>query len=199
MQANGRMGPEVKMNAYVPMDDEHTLQWEIFVSVGDTGRRRELKYPLNRSSEPLTVAMNATFLPQTTDWHGRFNLDQNAANDYKIDREVQRSKQSYSGIPGIRQQDMAVTESMGTIYERTHEHLGTSDSMIIRARRRWIAMARAVYERGEIPPGVDNPEMYRQRSGEVILPRSVDWWEGTRHLREQWSVPESIKVPASGG
>ncbi len=71
--------------------------------------------------------------------------------------------------------------------------------MIIRARRRWIAMANEVYERGVVPPGVDNPEMYRQRSGEVILPRDVDWWEGTRQLREQWSVPESVETAVSGG
>ena len=40
-------------------------------------------------------------------------------NDYLIDREAQRNGQSYTGIPGIRQQDMAVTESMGPIYDRS--------------------------------------------------------------------------------
>jgi phenylpropionate dioxygenase-like ring-hydroxylating dioxygenase large terminal subunit len=201
MQANGALGPEVKMNAYVPVDDDHTLQWEIFVSVGENARRRELRFPLNRTSEPMTVSMGTVFLPQGTGWHDRWNIDQNFANDYKIDREAQKSKASYTGIPGIRQQDMAVTESMGTIYDRTHEHLGTSDSMIIRARRRWIAVAKAMAERGELPPNVDNPRAYRQRSGEAILPRSVDWWEGSKHLREQWSVPETVatEVPASGG
>ncbi|HWC30188.1 MAG TPA: Rieske 2Fe-2S domain-containing protein [Dehalococcoidia bacterium] len=201
MQANGPMGPEIKMNAYVPMDDDHTLQWEIFVSVGENGRMRQLRFPLNKGNEPVTTSMGSVFIPQGTGWYDRWNIDQNAANDYKIDREAQKSKASYTGIPGIRQQDMAVTESMGTIYDRTHEHLGTSDSMIIRARRRWIAAAKAYAERGELPPNVDNPEAYRQRSGEVILPRSADWWEGSKHLREQWSVPEAIatEVPASGG
>jgi hypothetical protein len=201
MQANGPLGPEVKMNAYVPMDDEHTLQWEIFVSVGENARVRNLRFPLNRTTEPMQVSMGTVFLPQGTGWYDRWNIDQNFANDYKIDREAQKSKASYTGIPGIRQQDMAVTESMGTIYNRTREHLGTSDSMIIRARRRWIAAAKALAERGELPPNVDNPRAYRQRSGECILPRSVDWWDGSRHLREQWSVPapEAAEVPASGG
>ena len=199
MQANGPMGPEIKMNAYVPMDDEHTLQWEIFVSIPENERRRNMRFPLNRGTEPMQSSLGAVYIPQTTDWNGRFNIDQNAENDYKIDREAQKAKSSYTGIPGIRQQDMAVTESMGTIYDRTREHLGTSDSMIIRARRRWIAMASEVFEKGIVPPGVDNPDMYRQRSGEVILPRNVDWWEGTRHLREQWAVPEPIEAPVSGG
>jgi phthalate 4,5-dioxygenase oxygenase subunit len=199
MQAQSPMVSEIKMNAYVPMDDEHTLQWEIFVSIPENERRRNMRFPLNRSTEPMQSSLGAVYIPQTTDWYGRFNIDQNAQNDYKIDREAQSSKASYTGIPGIRQQDMAVTESMGTIYDRTREHLGTSDSMIIRSRRRWIAMAKDVFENGTIPPGVDNPEMYRQRSGEVILPRNVDWWEGTKHLREQWSVPEAIETPVSGG
>jgi phenylpropionate dioxygenase-like ring-hydroxylating dioxygenase large terminal subunit len=199
MQAQSPMVSEIKMNAYVPMDDEHTLQWEIFVSIPENERRRNMRFPINRTAEPMQSSLGAVYIPQTTGWHGRFNIDQNAANDYKIDREAQKAKSSFTGIPGIRQQDMAVTESMGTIYDRTREHLGTSDSMIIRARRRWIAMANEVFEKGIVPPGVDNPEMYRQRSGEIILPRSVDWWEGTKHMREQWAVPEPIETPVSGG
>ena len=37
---------------------------------------------------------------------------------------------------------MAVTESMGTIYDRTHEHLGTTDALIIRTRRKLIKVAK---------------------------------------------------------
>ena len=86
---------------------------------------------------------------------------QNAGNDFLIDRELQKSGESYSGIRGIRQQDMAVTGSMGTIYDRTHEHLGTTDALIIRTRRRMITAAKALRDEGITPPGVDNPEIYR--------------------------------------
>ena len=34
-----------------------------------------------------------------------------------------------------------MTETMGPIYDRTREHLGTTDSLIIRARRRMINAA----------------------------------------------------------
>ena len=57
------------------------------------------------------------FLPDTTDWLGRFRLAQNKDNDYLIDREAQRTS-SYTGIAGIHQQDQAVTESMGPIFDR---------------------------------------------------------------------------------
>src|SRR6185436_10209545 len=84
------------------------------------------------------------YLPETSDWIGRFRLTQNASNDYLIDREAQASGQNYTGIPGIFQQDASVTESMGKITDRPNEHLGTSDAMIIRTRRRMIAAAKAL-------------------------------------------------------
>ena len=115
------------------------------------------------------------------------------ANDYLIDRAAQRSMKSYTGIPGIRQQDMAVTESMGPIFDRESEHLGTTDALIIRTRRRMIAAARALEEQGVVPPGVDSPELYRQRSGGVILPRDANWWDATEDRRSEFlATPVSV-------
>ena len=196
MQAAGEMGPDVKMNAYVPMDDEHTLQWEVFYRT-DGPERPQRRSPINRSTEPADSGRGGMYLPQTTDWFGRFNLEQCLENDYLVDREAQANWESYSGIPGTRQQDMAVTETMGPIYQRDKEHLGTSDSMIIRTRRRWIAVAKAFAEQGTPPPN-DNPKAYRLRSGEVILPRSADWWDGSKDLREKSlsQPPEATRAGA---
>jgi phenylpropionate dioxygenase-like ring-hydroxylating dioxygenase large terminal subunit len=202
-QAAGDLGPIAKMNAYVPMDDEHTLQWEITLRTdnadgpGGPGSGRGYRMPINRGEMPdlsqkLDPFTPGVYVPQTTDWYGRFNITQNMDNDYLIDREAQSSGASYTGIAGIRQQDMAMVETMGPIYDRTREHLGTTDAMIIRARRRWIAAARAFRDHGVLPETVDNPRLYRQRSGECILPRNVDWWEGSAPLREIWTVPEGI-------
>src|SRR5439155_3353455 len=87
------------------------------------------------------------FRPDTTDWFGKFRLVQSKDNDYLIDREAQRTE-SFTGIAGIHQQDQAVTESMGPIYDRTQEHLGTSDAMVIRTRRRVLSAARALRDSG---------------------------------------------------
>jgi hypothetical protein len=54
--------------------------------------------------------------------------------------------------------------------------------MVIRTRRRLINAARDFLE-GTDPPGVDSPEIFAIRSGGVLLPAGVDWWEGTAHLR----------------
>ena len=78
-------------------------------------------------------------------------------------------------------------------------HLGTSDIMIIRTRLRLMRAAQALRERQEIPPGVDQPEFYRQRSGGVILPRSVDWFEATRDLRKAFvEYPEAFVLETIG-
>src|SRR4030088_1515354 len=52
---------------------------------------------------------------------------QNKANDYLIDRQAQKTV-SFTGIRGVRVQDMAVQEDQrGPISDRTTQHLGSSD------------------------------------------------------------------------
>ena len=133
------------------------------------------------------------FLPDSSDWLGKFRLAQNKDNDYLIDREAQRTT-SFTGIAGIHQQDQAVTESMGPIYDRSQEHLGTSDAMVIRTRRRVIAASRALRDSGTVPPGVDDPTVYRYRSGGVVLPRDADWLEATKGLRRAFAEPPAERV-----
>jgi hypothetical protein len=177
MVPTGVLGLEVRFRAYVPMDDYNTLVWT-------ANRSKNTRTPRVRGMPPVGPINNPDYLPNTTEWFGRFRLRQNLANDFEIDRELQNSGESYSGIRGIRQQDAAVTGSMGPIYDRTSEHLGTTDALIIRTRRRVIAASKALRDHGIMPPGVDEPLIYRQRSGGVILPRNVDWWEGTKDLRQ---------------
>src|SRR5690606_16556954 len=111
--------------------------------------------------EPQQAAQRTGFdyLPDTSAWLGKWRLTQNKDNDYGLDREAQK-RDSYTGIAGIHQQDQAITESMGAIYPRTSEHLGTSDAMVIRTRRRLINAAKALARDGTLPPGVDDPTVY---------------------------------------
>jgi phthalate 4,5-dioxygenase oxygenase subunit len=217
MIPQGEIGKDAKIGAYVPMDDEHTMHWEIFLrpevvggpsserqadvrqAVKEGGPKDDIQDFIEQrqqggrqpaSAGQGTVGNNLGPVPNTTGWHGRFNLPQSLDNDYMIDREAQRAGKSFSGIPGIRQQDMAVTESMGPIYKRYNEHLGTTDAMIIRTRRKLISAAKALRDNGVLPPGVDNPEVYRQRSGECILPRDAYWWDATKPMREVFEVEE---------
>src|SRR5215813_7549278 len=79
---------------------------------------------LNAGGRPVAAAGSRAggfeFLPDTSDWTGKFRLTQNKDNDYLIDREAQKGE-SYTGIAGIYHNDPAATESMGPIYDRTQE------------------------------------------------------------------------------
>jgi hypothetical protein len=115
-----------------------------------------------------------------------------------MDRGKQRRREDYTGIPGIHTQDQAITESMGTIYNRSAERLGTSDVMVIRVRRRLLEAARALAERGVTPPGVDSPDIYRVRSGGAILPEGADWLQGTAELRKAFVTHPQLDPAIAG-
>jgi phenylpropionate dioxygenase-like ring-hydroxylating dioxygenase large terminal subunit len=203
MIPTGTLGVAVHVRAWVPVDDEHVMYWSMNVPRSRAvGRAGQAGSESNAASgRPIDIASNGRrpggfeYEPFSSDWLGRWRLTQTAANDYLIDREAQRTGVNYTGIAGIFQQDQAVTESMGRIYDRSHEHLGTSDSMVIRTRRRLISAARALRERGETPPGVDDPTVYRTRSGSVILPRSASWLEATQAARwPKVAIGEPVRV-----
>ena len=116
------------------------------------------------------------YLPNTTEWHGRWRLKGRPVNDWNIDRAAQATGGNYTGITGIHAQDQAVTESMGPITDHLHEHLGPSDTMIMRTRRRLLQVARAFAKDGAMPPGVDDPErMYPVRSGDFVSEAGLEW------------------------
>ena len=127
--------------------------------------------------------MNNDFIPNSSGFLGRWRLAANESNDYHIDREAQKNNKIFTGITGIHLQDQAVTESMGKISDRTREHLGASDSMVIKTRQSIMRAARNLQE-GIIPPTVDHPELYQERSGGVILPKDAKWYEATKELRK---------------
>src|SRR6202022_4242324 len=82
------------------------------------------------------------YVEATSDPRTRFYTAANLHNDFKQDHELQ--KELTLGIPFLGNlQDRAMTETMGPIYDRTQEHLGTTDAMVILVRRRLIDAARA--------------------------------------------------------
>jgi phthalate 4,5-dioxygenase len=167
--------------ATVPMDDEHTMYIKFIAGpVSEEHRQRQAE----RGRGPEA---GYNLLPNSTDWYGRFRGAANASNDFNLDRELQRRNQGgngYSGIPIVRNQDRAITSSMGPIYDRAEEHLGSTDAQIVRTRLRLLREARAFAETGTAPPGVEQPELYHVRSGEMLLEKGIDWIEATRELRK---------------
>ena len=183
MIPTGVLGVQILARAWVPMDDEHTMFWNMIVpSTRQGGGQGGAGNP--RKGVNIDGKTGATsYKPNGTGWYDRWNLTQNADNDYMIDREAQKSGQNFTGIDGIYLQDQVVTESMAPIVDRTKEHLGTSDMMVIKTRRRLMTAAMELQE-GIEPKAVSQPDLYALRSGGVVLPKETDWLEGTQELRK---------------
>jgi phthalate 4,5-dioxygenase len=100
-----------------------------------------------------------------------------AEADYNIDREVQRTT-TFSGVKDFVSQDLMVTESMGPIYDRSQERLGTIDKAIIRMRNQLIRSAKALEENSDAPllalAGPD-ADFRKIRAADKILEDGEDW------------------------
>jgi phthalate 4,5-dioxygenase oxygenase subunit len=165
--------------AYVPVDDEHTMSTYIILK-GTEPTRREAT---GRNIPGATLDLD--YLPNTTDFLGRYRLATNAENDYRIDREKQRTI-SYTGINGITLQDHAITESMGAITDRTFEHLAPSDMMINRVRRLLVKAATDFQKTGKAPKSATDPKVYDGlRGGQFVAPEGQDWLEAWRENLER--------------
>jgi nitrite reductase/ring-hydroxylating ferredoxin subunit len=226
MNAPGVLPLKNSMNAWVPLDDENYMVWGIGpqqqmrldpdasgigglkVGIRQTLEPQGRYDPYQRPQLGQRFTPQRMFEPDSTGWLGRFRPIANKDNDYLIDRDLQRTLEAdpsqpiagtYTGLPNPAQDPMA-QETMGAIYDRTQEHLATSDNMIIRARRRLINAAKAYRDQGAIPPGVDNPELFRMRSGGALLPKGVNGLEMLKevHFMRADNIEVEVEVPASG-
>lgn len=163
----------VSANAWVPIDDEHTMIFNIDVFRG-TGKDTALYYQDGTAVPGL--ARPVEYLPRTNDWMGRWRAVPNRGNDYNIDRAMQRSGESYTGIAGIPMQDQAIQESMGPIVDRTREHLASSDRMVMLTRRVLLKAAMEYKKTGKLPAMIDDPTLCRDaRGGDIVVPVGTDW------------------------
>jgi len=165
---NGEFDSHVHARAWVPLDDGHTMFFFLWWSRGESAMTQP--QPSYKDGRPIPgTGRGNRFLPNTTDWLGRWRLAENPGNDWGMDRAAQQNKQSYSGIDGIHLQDQAICESMGPIVDHTWEHLAPSDQMITRTRRRLLMAARALREKGTPPPGVEDAQVFHgARSGYFV-------------------------------
>jgi phenylpropionate dioxygenase-like ring-hydroxylating dioxygenase large terminal subunit len=167
----------VSARAWVPLDDHHNLQ---FVMRGRLDRpvteeeARQVRDPF---------ASWGGYVESGGDPHRRFYTAANIHNDFNVDYELQ--KEITIGIPFLGNlQDRAMTETMGPIYDRTQEHLGTTDAMVIFVRRRLLEAARALRDQGVLPANVDDASLYRVRPASAVLPDGASWISATEKARQ---------------
>jgi len=95
---------------------------------------------------------------------------------------------NFSGIQGIETQDRAMTEGMGTLCDRTEEHLGTSDLAVI-AMRRILERRAQDLQKGVPPRAAQLGTRFGARPLDVVAPEANLGDVLTRHAAE-------VRMPA---
>ena len=162
----GEGPPQIKhrrlFNAFVPRDDVSTWHFQWFA---DSTREIDVPHRIEEGGIWLDA-----------DFRKKVNID----TWYNQDREWMKTGMM-SGLKGVVTQDHAVSETQGRILDRGKEHLGTSDAAVVAWRRMMIRAARALAERGEAPPGTQEPIAWSEISAETIkLPDGASWKEEVR-------------------
>jgi phthalate 4,5-dioxygenase len=155
----------VRHGMFVPIDDTNTARYSFATKVPENIHRlggENLFAPA-----PFSTPFSRGLKPS-----GITPRDFNAENDYQIDRQIQKTS-TFSGVADFVSQDYMVTESMGPIYDRSKEHLGSTDASIIRMRNILLNAARGLAE-GKEPPALRG-DFVSIRSAEKILAPGEDW------------------------
>ncbi len=169
------MEKNLSANAWVPIDDEHTMIFNIDLQRAE-GTYKRLTYA--DGSVIPGMARPLEYLPRTSDWMGRWRATPNLANDYFIDRGAKHRGESFSGVTGVPLQDQMVQESMGPIVDRSKEHLAMSDRMVILTRRVMLKAVHDYRDSGKLPEVLANPALCRQaRGGDIMVERGTDWFD----------------------
>jgi phthalate 4,5-dioxygenase oxygenase subunit len=149
------------VHMFVPMDDGHTAFYGVNFSHDKALDTEEIR---KRRRAAVGVDLDQQFRKIRT-----------MENLYLQDREAMKSGQSFTGIEGVPNQDMAMQESMGSIVDRTKEHLGISDIAIIKMRRLLLQSVHSFVEGGK-PIGLTSSVPYdKLRSDAKVIPIDQPW------------------------
>ncbi len=92
---------------------------------------------------------------------------------------------------------MANADGIEPIYDRSKEHLGTTDSMVILTRRMMGRAAKALRDSGVVPANVHDVNLDRVRPASIVLPPDGDWIGPTEAARDYSSNVPIAYVPPS--
>ena len=172
--------PTRQSRAWIPVDDHTTM---VFAATFHPLRPlTETEVSRLQAGSGAGFVGGPNFLPATNAPFGGWIPKASLANDFFFDRALQKGAH-FSGIPEFWAQDAGMQEGMGPIYDRTLEHLGTSDSAIIRVRRKLSDAAKALSGDGVSPPSALDPTLYRVRGAAALLPKDADWVASTEEAR----------------
>jgi phenylpropionate dioxygenase-like ring-hydroxylating dioxygenase large terminal subunit len=158
--------PLILGHMWVPMDDENTMVFNWMLAVDE-----------DKPLTPEFILKRETSSGRGPNGEGVVR-HQTRANDWLIDRDLQRTK-TFTGIRGLNTQDLALQESMGRVVNRAREHLGSTDKAVIQFRRCLIDAARDL-QNGIDPPGADSAAYRSVRPADVTIPQDVRWQDAAK-------------------
>jgi phenylpropionate dioxygenase-like ring-hydroxylating dioxygenase large terminal subunit len=170
---------------HVPVDDTHTYWYSVFTSFAGPVDKEAMR------QQRLQFISLPDYIPKS----GRHNR-------WGFNAEEQRT-QTFLGMgeEDINVHDQWAVESMGPIQDRTREHLGTSDKVIM-ANRRMLLKAIETVQAGGTAPGVADASLAPQMQG----PDTVDgiapagewptWWHARVQAKRD-GAPWVAKAPAA--
>lgn len=148
---------------HVPIDDTHTAFH--FVAWGKPETTPDLE--TWRKFLGLQIGL---------DIDESYNKFDTLGNNYGQNRTLMKTGESFTGIRGIPNQDIAMWETMGPIADRSGDKLGASDLAIVEFRRQMVRAAKTVATGG---PAIGTTEprvtLNRLRSFEGIVPKNSEW------------------------
>lgn len=170
---------------HVPIDDTRTYWYSFFTSFAGPVDKQAMRDQRTQFIPP----------PQFIPLQGRHN-------DWGFNAEEQRTS-TYLGMgeEDINVHDQWAVESMGPIQDRTREHLGTTDKVII-ANRRMLLNAIETVQAGGRPPGIGDPALGAQMSGpdtvDGIAPAGTwsTWWRQQAQAKRD-NAPWLASKPAA--
>jgi len=156
---------------HVPIDDTKHYWYAIFTSFGQPVNKDEMR------RQRLELYELPDYIPR-----------KNKTNDYGFDPHEQEHE-TYTGMGAdINVHDQWACESMGTIQDRTEEHLGTSDKAIS-AYRRLLRQAIEQSGKGERPIMV----LDEMQASAITGPPAIDGVGPTKDWQGYWQQTDAMK------
>lgn len=171
--------PELSGHAWVPIDDHHTLAMMFSYTPDQPLYEKSRKlfkegYKGRETGHHSDVAYDQKVLtvPYPMYW-SRFNRSNAYLYDYN------------AGMPGLWLEDAVCQSGVAHIYDRTKEHLGSTDAGIARVRRMLLDGVKKLSQ-GVTAPASRSPSSYMVRAISITIPAGGDWKQfGGEHMKAE--------------
>ena len=167
--------PELSGHAWVPIDDEHSLclMFSYHPSEPFYEKTRQL-FKTGHAGRQTGHASDDAFEPRpcSVPYRNYWSVF-NRANAYRFDPAL--GARYNAAVPGLWVQDAVCQSGVAPIYDRSTEHLGTSDTGIVRTRRLLLDSLSRLRAEGPSSAVALEPDKFLWRAISITVEPGGDW------------------------